>query len=391
MLGVDSQPQEGVPKGTVTKHLWDQSRIYPEATHDYWVYVPAQYTDAEPAAVMVFQDGQGYVSLEGPVRAPTVFDNLIHKGEMPVTVGVFINPGRREETWDQRSTQYVPLDDTYARFVLEEILPQVGKTHNLVDHAAGRAICGMSDGGLAAFTAAWQRPDAFSKVVSHVGSYTRLRGGSEYPYLIRRTRDDPKPIRVFLQGGTNDLNITEGSWTLANLSMASALMFARYDHRVEMGSGGHNMNHGGAIFPDTMRWLWRDYPGVRGAGAVPPVDAVVGDWDIVANIFAKDRRMVLTLATEAGELVASLNDEADGEMEVTAVSFEGGILTVDYVDPTPPWGSKDDADGLEWTGEMTVWAMVKGDVFEGAVTNYLKTIADYPVRGTRRSAEPRDG
>ena len=116
MLGVDSHPQEGVPQGTVTKHIWDDSRIYPGATHEYWIYVPAQYNDAESAAVMVFQDGQGYVSLEGPVRAPTVFDNLIHKGEMPLTIGVFINPGQPDEPRDQRAAQYVPLDDTYARF-----------------------------------------------------------------------------------------------------------------------------------------------------------------------------------------------------------------------------------------------------------------------------------
>ena len=387
MLGVDSQPQEGVPKGTVTKHLWDESRIYPEATHDYWVYVPAQYTDAEPAAVMVFQDGQGYVSLEGPVRAPTVFDNLIHKGEMPVTVGVFINPGQREETWDQRSTQYVPLDDTYARFVLEEILPQVGKTHNLVDHAAGRAICGMSDGGLAAFTAAWERPDAFSKVVSHVGSYTRLRGGSEYPYLIRKTRGNPKPIRVFIQGGRNDLNLTEGSWTLANLSMGAALMFARYDHRVEMGAGGHDLVHGGAIFPDTMRWLWRDYPGVKGAGVAPSLDTVVGEWDVVANVLGKDRHGVLTLAEEEGSgLVAALKDEAGDEIEVTAVSFEDDILTYEYVEPKSPWAWKDDGNGkgIEWTGEMTAWAIVTGNTFEGAVTSNVKTVVDYSMKGRRR-------
>ena len=234
VLGVDSLPQEGVPRGAVTKHTWDASRIYPDATHEYWVYVPAQYTDTEPACVMVFQDGEGYVSLEGSVRAPTVFDNLIHKGEMPVTIGIFINPGRKKHLYDQRRIQYVPLDETYARFLLEEILPEVGKDYNLVGEPSGRAICGMSDGGLCAFTVAWERPDAFSKVISHVGSNTRLRGGSEYPFLIRRTRGNPKPIRVFLQDGLNDLNFTEGSWPLANMSMASALMFARYDYRFEM-------------------------------------------------------------------------------------------------------------------------------------------------------------
>ena len=198
----DSSPQDGVPTGTVTKHAWTASRIYPDATHDYWVYVPAQYTATEPACVTVFQDGQAYLDPAGPVRAPTVFDNLIHKNEMPVTIGVFVNPGAKQEVYDQRQVQYVPLDDTYARFLLDEVLTQVGRNHNLVDDPAGRAICGMSDGGLCAFTVAWERPDAFSKVISHIGSFTRLRGGSEYPYLIRQHARKPQsPFACFSRMG----------------------------------------------------------------------------------------------------------------------------------------------------------------------------------------------
>lgn len=390
VLGVDSLPQEGVPKGTVTKHVFEDSRVYPGTTHEYWVYVPAQYAAAEPAAVMVFQDGEGYLGREGAVRAPTVFDNLIHKGEMPVTIGVFINPGRKEQAWDQRSVQYVPLDDTYARFLLEEILPRVGKDYALVDDAAGRAICGMSDGGLAAFTAAWERPDAFSKVVSHVGSYTRLRGGSEYPYRIRRTRGAPKPIRVFLQGGMNDINLTEGNWTLANLSMASALMFARYDHRVEIGAGGHDLFHGGAIFPDTLRWLWRDYPGVPGAGAAPALDAVVGEWDVVTNMLGKDHRSVLTVVAEGDGLAARLRHGEGRETEATAVVFKGGVLSYKYDEPEMPGGwTKDDGKGTgkEWTGRMAAWVQVRGDTFTGALSSEDKAL-DYSMKGRRRGSPP---
>ena len=384
VLGADSLPQEGVPEGKVTQHTWDASQIYPGASHDYWVYVPAQYDDAEPAAVMVFQDGQGYVTRDGRVRVPTVFDNLIHRGEMPVTIGIFINPGRPEEERDQRSAQYVPMDDTYARFLLEEILPEVGKHYNLVDHAQGRAIGGMSDGGLASFTAAWHRPDAFSKVVSQVGSYTRLRGGSEYPYLIRKTRDDPKPIRVFIQGGMNDINLSEGSWTLANLSMASALLFARYDHRVEIGDGGHDLLHGGAIFPDTMRWIWRDYPGVKGAGDAPSLDAVVGVWDVVTNVLGKDRHSVLTITAEGGALAARFHDEKDGEIEATDVDFDDGILSYKYMEPRPAWAaSTDNEKAKEWTGRMAAWVQVTGDTFEGAVSSENKPV-DYSMKGRRR-------
>ena len=177
-----------MPRGQVTKHAWRDSSIYPGVTHDYWVYVPAQcaaLASEEPACVLVFQDGFGYLSPEGSVHAPTVFDNLIHQGAMPVTVGVFVNPGSKEQEGDQRERQYTPRTDAYARFLLEEILPRVGEQHPLAEHAAGRGICGWSDGGLAAFTAAWERPQAFSKVVSHVGSFTRLPGGGEYPSLIR--------------------------------------------------------------------------------------------------------------------------------------------------------------------------------------------------------------
>ena len=390
VLGADSMPQEGVPQGKVTEHTWDASQIYPGASHDYWVYVPAQYDDAEPAAVMVFQDGQGYVTVDGPVRAPTVFDNLIHKGEMPVTIGIFINPGRPEDDRDQRSAQYVPVDDTYARFLLEEILLEVGKHYNLVDHAQGRAICGMSDGGLASFTAAWHRPDAFSKVVSHVGSYTRLRGGSEYPYFIRKTRDNPKPIRVFIQGGMNDINLAEGSWTLANLSMASALLFARYDHRVEIGDGGHDLRHGGAIFPDTLRWIWRDYPGVKGAGDAPSFGSVVGEWDVVTNVLGEDRHGVLSVAAGQGALVATLNDEEHGEIEATAVDLEGGALSFKYVEPKPPWDwSKEEGKGIEWTGRMDAWVRVTGDTFEGALSSEDQPI-DYALKGRRRAANETD-
>ena len=385
VLGVDSLPQEGVPQGTVTKHTWNDSRIYPGTSHEYWVYVPAQYTDAESAAVMVFQDGQGYVDREGSVRAPTVFDNLIHKGEMPVTIGIFINPGRKEQAWDQRKTQYVPLDDTYARFLLEEIIPEVGKAYNLVEEAAGRAVCGMSDGGLAAFTAAWECPDAFSKVVSHVGSYTRLRGGSEYPYLIRRTRGNPKPIRVFLQDGMNDINLTEGSWTLANLNMESALMFARYDYRFEMGDGGHDLLHGGAIFPDTLRWIWRDYPGVIGAGVAASLDAVVGQWDVVTNVLGKNGHSVLTVAAEGGALTATLNDN-DGEIEVTTIGFEDGVLSYEYADPKSPlnW---DKAKVQIPSGALIAWLKVTGDTFEGALSSEAKAL-DYSVKGKRRGTMP---
>ena len=259
-LSPDSMPQEGTPRGEVIKLKWE-SKIFPGTVRDYWLYVPAQYKSEHAACVMIFQDGGSYVNTNGPFRVPLVFDNLIHKGQMPVTIGIFINPGEipppepGKQPRRNRSFEYDSLGDQYARFLLEEILPEVGKRYNVATNAASRAICGMSSGGICAFTAAWERPDAFSKVLSHIGSFTNIRGGHVYPALIRKTPN--KPIRVFLQDGSNDLDNEHGNWPLANQEMAAALKFKRYDYKFELGDGAHNGKHGGAILPDSLRWLWR--------------------------------------------------------------------------------------------------------------------------------------
>lgn len=264
-LGPDSQRQEGVPRGTVTQHVW-RSEIYPGTIRRYWVYVPAQYDPSKAAAVMVFQDGHAYVDEQGDFRVPIVFDNLIHRKELPVIIGIFVDPGHKKDqlpekpgwrpTPENRSFEYDTVSDQYARFLLEEILPEVGKSYHLTADPNQRAICGISSGGICAFTVAWHRPDAFRKVMSHVGSFVNIRGGYVYPSLIRKT--PRKPLRVFLQDGANDLDNEHGNWPLANQEMAAALKFAGYDYRFEFGEGGHNGKHGGAILPESLRWLWRD-------------------------------------------------------------------------------------------------------------------------------------
>lgn len=385
VIGVDSLPQEGVPKGTVEKRTWNESRIYPGTTRDYWVYVPAQYDEAKPACVMVFQDGADFILLEGEVRVPTVFDNLIHKGEIPVTIGIFMNPGRKDPGFSNRDEEYLPLNDIYARFLLEEILPEVGKDYNLVDDAAGRAVCGMSDGGVGSFTVAWERPDAFSKAISHIGSYVRVPGGAEYPYLIRKTRGSPKPIRVFIQDTENNLNIIQGNWTLGNIAMESALLFARYDYRFEMGAGGHDLKHGGAIFPDALRWIWRDYPGVKGAGDALTLDAVIGQWDVVSNIGGAIGHSVLTVTAQGDSLAATLNDKKDGELEVISVSFEDDILSYEYMVPQSPLGWD---EGAKRT--MVTWLRVTGDTFEGALSAGadFRIPIDYAAKGRKKGTSP---
>ena len=262
-LGPDSMFNPDVPHGEVTKYVWDKSSVFPGTVRDYWIYAPKQYDAAKPAAVMVFQDGEGYVKTNGQFRIPNVFDNLIARKELPVMISVFINPGvipsaeKGQKEKNNRSFEYDSLGDAYARFLLEEILPETAKKYNLATNAAGRAICGASSGGICSFTVAWERPKEFSKVLSTIGSFTDIRGGYVYPFLIRK--QEPKPIRVFLQDGSNDLDNPYGNWPLANQTMAAALKFAKYDYQFVFGDGQHSGKHGGAIFPEAVKWLWRDY------------------------------------------------------------------------------------------------------------------------------------
>ncbi len=261
-IGPDSQVKPDVPQGELKSYTWDKSRIYPGTRREYQVYIPKQYYPSKPAALMVFQDGGGYANRNGAWRVPTVFDNLIHAGEMPVTIGVFINPGVTPSGSDaaqdrfNRSLEYDAVSDRYARFLVEEILPEVAKEFSITDNPNLRAIGGASSGAIAALGAAWHRPDQFRRVFSTIGTYVGLRGGDVYPTLIRKT--EPKPIKVFLQDGSGDLNIYGGDWWIANQAMLSAFQYAGYDVNHVWGDGGHNSKQGAAIFPDAMRWLWKD-------------------------------------------------------------------------------------------------------------------------------------
>jgi len=264
-LGPDSQPQEGVPQGKITQGKWVSEKVYPGTERDYWVYVPAQYDGSKPACLMVFHDGGSYAKVDGQFRVPVVFDNLIHKKEMPVTIGVFLNPGNipaaqaGQKGRSNRSFEYDSLGDQYSKFVIDEVLPTLAERHQLkiTSDPEGRGTCGISSGGICAFTLAWERPDQFRRVISHIGSFTNIRGGHVYPALIRKT--EKKPLTVFLQDGSNDLDNLHGNWPLANQQMASSLKFKGYDYQFEYGDGGHSGKHGGMLLPDSLRWPWKDY------------------------------------------------------------------------------------------------------------------------------------
>ncbi len=287
-LTADSLPQPAAPKGKLEGPFQFRSKLIPSTVRLYWVFVPAQYTPEKPASVLVFQDGQRATNPEGSLRVPTVLENLIHRGEIPVTIGIFITPGNTGDKYpddlgmknpNHRAQEYDALDDTYARFLIEELLPAVGARYKLSTDPEQRMIGGTSSGAICAFTVAWQRPDAFRKVISMIGSYTSIGfkpaeagkplvpGGDLYPTLIRKS--PIRPMKVFLQDGSNDLNNEHGNWFLANQQLLSALEWAnaeadrkqtpgpRYVVEHVWGDGAHSDQHGGSILPDILRWMWK--------------------------------------------------------------------------------------------------------------------------------------
>ena len=274
-IGPDSLVQDGVPKGEVRGPFTLPSNAYPGTQHTYWVYVPAQYDPKVPASLMIFQDGQAFKNPDGDLRAQNVMDNLIYRRELPVMIGVFINPGRRPDQpeptpqeWGDRTTnrptEYNSLDDKYARVVVDELLPALNKDYNISKDPDRRGIGGASSSAIAAFTVAWERPGEFHKVLSIVGSFTHLRppdqhGGDEYPDIVRQS--EKKPIRVFLQDGRNDNRVEnpKRDWFFQNVRLMQALTEKGYDVNYAWGMNKHGQKMGGAILPDMMRWLWRDH------------------------------------------------------------------------------------------------------------------------------------
>ncbi len=260
-LTADHQEQAGTAKGQVEKFSWKDSKVFPGTERDYWIYLPANLDAAREYPVVIFCDGGGVVNPKGQFRAPIVLDNLIHKGEIPPMLGLFINPGNVPSAVpggkgrSTRSYEYDTPDGVYAKFLVDEMIPELAKHAKVSPKPEDRAVVGISSGGICAFSAAWFRPDAFRKVITGIGSFTNIRGGYWFDSAIRKT--ERKPIRVFLQEGEKDLDNVHGNWPLANHGIAAALAFAGYDHKAVFGSEGHSGKHLGAVLPDALRWLWR--------------------------------------------------------------------------------------------------------------------------------------
>ncbi|GAA4261876.1 alpha/beta hydrolase-fold protein [Dactylosporangium darangshiense] len=257
--GPDSARQPGVPVGRTVEFDWNDSIVYPGTSRKFWVHLPAQYDPSQPAALMVFQDGQWYLHPDGEVRGAIVLDNLMHRGDIPVTVGVFVDPGILEGADEpkHRNVEYDAFDDRYATFLLTEIIPQVTERYSITKDSHWWGICGGSSGGNCAFTAGWLRPDKFRRVICCLSSFVQMPGGNPYPELIRSV--PRKPLRIFMQAGHRDLrwNERERNWLASNLQVAAALAETGYDFRLVLGDGGHSPNHGGVLLPDALRWLWR--------------------------------------------------------------------------------------------------------------------------------------
>jgi enterochelin esterase-like enzyme len=283
--GPDSYQQPGVPEGKLSEKIVHVSKIYDGMESDYWTYAPAQYDPSKPAAVMVWQDGQGHTNRSGASRLMNVIDNLTFQKKLPVIVHIFIQPGdiskavgtptyefvsnfsggtKRTLKDSMRSTEYDTVSDRYARFLRDEIIPEVATKYNLRKDSYSHAISGSSSGGIAAFNAAWQMPDLFSRVLSHVGTYTsiqwtpgKIEGGEILPFRVRK--DPKRNLRVWLQDGSEDLENTHGSWPLQNIQMANSLKMRGYDFHLTFGPGPHSGAHAGAQMPESLLWLWRDY------------------------------------------------------------------------------------------------------------------------------------
>ena len=257
--GPDSMPKEGVPTGSVTAGTLEPGAVFPGNPHSYSVYRPAGYERSDVADLLVVLDGP---ELAEEIRLPIVLDNLIHGGDLPPIVAVFVSPGPDGPGYPiyggsgNRAVEYDAVGDSLARFLIDELLPAVEQDVVITDDPDRRAIFGASSGGAAAFGVAWHRPDSFRKVLSAVGGFVDVDGAHQYSSLVRR--HERKPLRVFLQAGSNDLNTVFGHLHLANQTMAAALGYREYDYRLEDGNGGHGLKHITAILPDALRWLWRD-------------------------------------------------------------------------------------------------------------------------------------
>ena len=334
-LTADSQPQPGVAQGTLVKgrHTAKPGSVFPGTERDYQLYLPAGFDKTQPAAFMVFQDGLIY-------QAPTVFDNLIAQKAIPPLVGVFIKPGvvpaanASALPRFNRSYEYDSVTDTYSRFLIDEFLPALEAEHGLrfSPDPNRAAIAGNSSGGICAFMVAWHRPDRFRRVFTGVGTYVGIRGADRLPVLLRKL--EPKPLRVFLQSGTGDNNLYCGDWWMANLTMARSLAWAGYEVNHAWGEGGHNAKHASQVFPEALRWLWRDWPTALEVRANPKGESKWKGYDVVgAGAWEVVRKAPASPEAALAQPMTELAALADGSVYVPTAAPEEDVVALVRIEP----------------------------------------------------------
>ena len=290
-FGPDSYLKPGVPTGKLSEKHVITSKIFDGMQSDYWTYTPAQYDPAKPAALMVWNDGQQFINRDSTsIRLLEVIDNLTYEKKLPVIVWVFTMPGiatmaegtpfyqavqkvakadtQAARTSALRGVEYETVSDRYARFLRDELMPEVQANFNIRNDAYSRAIAGLSSGAQGAFTAAWEQPEQFSRVLAWVTPFGASQwqpgvqdGANVFPFLIRR--EPKKNLRIWLQDGSDDLENPNGSVPFQNLQVANSLKLKEYDFHLSFGVGGHSPMQGSAEFPESLTWVWRGYDSAK--------------------------------------------------------------------------------------------------------------------------------
>ncbi|TDU73318.1 enterochelin esterase-like enzyme [Prosthecobacter fusiformis] len=360
-LTPDSNPQPGIAQGTLLKDIYtaQENSVFPGTAREYQIYLPAGFDKSQPVHFMVFQDGVIY-------KAPVVFDNLIAKKDIPPLVGIFIKPGVVPAANDNalprfnRSYEYDSITDTYSKFLINEFLPEIEKKHDLkLSHDANHAaISGNSSGGICAFMVAWHRPDRFRRVFTGVGTYVGIHGADQLPVIVRKF--EPKPLRIFLQSGTGDNNLYCGDWWMANQMMERSLTWAGYDVDHAWGEGGHNQKHASQIFPDVMRWLWRDWQTDINVKANPKHESKWKGYEVVTeNLWEKHSDVDASSPTGA-VLLAKM----DGSITLSDEHNARTLLHGNLQKPLPPSAQQFEFASTTLSPDQTVlYVKAKQDSF----------------------------